>query len=114
MRRNPLTDLPPDFAISERVRLWAVQHGYGQLEAHLDYFKLVCEAKGYQYASWDAAFMRAIRDDYAKLNSSQPAAPKVCARCSAPLTSGFVKRSNGPVCLACENAPQRQESRHES
>jgi hypothetical protein len=62
--------MPPDFSISERVLNWAEKNGHRNLDGHLESFKLKCEAKGYQYIDWDAAFMNAIRDDWAKLNGN--------------------------------------------
>lgn len=69
--------IPDDFAISERVRKWAERKGYGQLDDHLESFIRKCKAKAYQNASWDDAFMEAIREDWAKLRgkSANGAAP---------------------------------------
>lgn len=66
-KKKPKTFLPIDFQISERVRSWAVKKGFGQLEAHLEAFKLLAQAKGYEYADWDSAFMNAIRGDWGKV-----------------------------------------------
>ncbi|UVE57641.1 helix-turn-helix domain-containing protein [Burkholderia sp. EMB26] len=65
--------LPADFAISERVRNWAAENGYAQLEKHFAAFVLKAESKGYTYANWDSAFMTAVREDWAGLNG-KPAA----------------------------------------
>jgi hypothetical protein len=76
------TLIPDDFCISERVRKWAERKGYGQLEDHLEAFIRKCKAKAYQNASWDDAFMEAIREDWAKLRgktvngAAPPAEPK--------------------------------------
>lgn len=61
------TQMPTDFGISDRVKAWAVENKHGQLEQHLVAFRLACQAKGYAYADWDSAFMKAIRDNWAKL-----------------------------------------------
>jgi hypothetical protein len=61
------TGLPEDFGVSERVAAWAAEKGYGQLPGHLEAFKRKATANGYSYADWDAAFMEAIREDWAKL-----------------------------------------------
>lgn len=61
------TQMPPDFGISDRVKAWALENKHGQLEQHLAAFRLACQAKGYAYADWDAAFMKAVRDNWAKL-----------------------------------------------
>jgi hypothetical protein len=65
--KNRKTGLPEDFAVSERVTAWAAEKGYGQLQEHLEAFKRKAAANGYSYADWDAAFMEAIREDWAKL-----------------------------------------------
>lgn len=59
--------LPADFEISERVRQWALDKGFGKLDAHLESFRGKAVANGYTYANWDEAFMGAVRDDWAKL-----------------------------------------------
>lgn len=73
------TVIPPDFGISARVRDWASDKGFGQLEEHLGAFRRKVAANGYRYADWDAAFMEAVREDWAKLrgrtvNGSAPPA----------------------------------------
>jgi len=69
-----LTKLPDDFAVSERVQIWAEQKGYTQLDEHLESFRLKCEAMEYRYRNWDSAFMEAIRADWAGLrrNGTRP------------------------------------------
>jgi len=59
--------MPADFAVSERVQRWASEHGHSRLAEHLDAFKRKVAAKGYRYVDWDAAFMEAIREDWARL-----------------------------------------------
>lgn len=66
-RKSVKTSLPDGFAISERVRAWAAEKGFGQLDKHLESFVSKCKAKGYTYADWDEGFMGAVRDDWAKL-----------------------------------------------
>jgi hypothetical protein len=67
-KRATKTPLPENFAISDRVAEWAKQHGHTRLDEHLDVFKRKCIANAYTYASWDDAFMEAVRGDWAKLN----------------------------------------------
>lgn len=64
------TSMPSDFGISDRVKSWATEKGFDRVDAHLESFKAKCAANGYTYADWDAAFMNAIRDDWAKLRSA--------------------------------------------
>ena len=72
MKRKPSTDIPANFGLSERVQNWAKLKGYDRLEEHLEYFLLKVESNGYRYASYDAALMTAIRDDWAKLRTKKP------------------------------------------
>ncbi|EZQ10786.1 helix-turn-helix domain-containing protein [Acinetobacter sp. Ver3] len=65
------TSIPKNFAISDQVRTWAQEKNYKHLEQHLEYFTAKCEANGYKYLNWDAAFKTAIRDDWAKLNNNR-------------------------------------------
>ena len=65
------TSIPKNFTISDQVRTWALEKNYKHLEQHLEYFTAKCEANGYKYLNWDAAFKTAIRDDWAKLNNNQ-------------------------------------------
>ena len=64
------TLMPEDFSISDRVRTWAGKRGFPDLDQHLEAFKAKCAAKAYTYADWDAAFMEAVREDWAKLRSA--------------------------------------------
>lgn len=65
-RRTPV---PESFGISDRVRAWAAEKGHDRLEVHLEAFKAKCRAHGYTYVDHDAAFMEAIRGDWAKVNA---------------------------------------------
>ena len=62
------TQMPTDFGISERVRDWAAKEKHTQLDKHLAVFRISCQAKGYVYVDWDAAFMNAIRGNWAKID----------------------------------------------
>jgi hypothetical protein len=61
--------IPPDFAVSERVATWATENGHSRLQERLDHFIGKAKANGYAYVDWDAAFMGAIREDWAKLTT---------------------------------------------
>jgi hypothetical protein len=65
------TSIPSDFTISERVIRWANEKGYRDLNKHLDNFILVAQSNNYKYTDWDAAFMRAIKDNWAKVASKE-------------------------------------------
>jgi hypothetical protein len=66
------TFLPDDFKISDRVKKWAQDRNQNHLQEHFDSFILKCKSKKYKYADWDAAFMNAIRDNWANINNSSP------------------------------------------
>jgi phage replication O-like protein O len=65
------TLIPDDFGISERVMDWAKRKGFTNLEDHLEYFVLKAKAKSYKYTDWDAAFMGAIRDNWANVQQKR-------------------------------------------
>jgi hypothetical protein len=53
------------FEISDAVRAWADEHGFGaHLEAHREQFVGYAKANAAVYADWDQAFMNAIRGDW--------------------------------------------------
>lgn len=64
--------MPTDFAISERVRTWARVNGHGSLDEHLESFRNTASAHGYRYRDWDAAFIEAIRKDWARIRDRRP------------------------------------------
>ncbi|MGH8789763.1 MAG: hypothetical protein ACREYA_32415 [Cupriavidus necator] len=74
-KRKAKTAIPSDFGISERVERWAAERGFDNLVEHLEAFVRKCKAKGYTYADWDAAFMEAVREDWAKLRTPPRASP---------------------------------------
>lgn len=61
------TPIPKDFCISERVKKWADVNGHHSLQAHFENFVGAAKAKGYTYADWDSALMRAVKDNWAKV-----------------------------------------------
>lgn len=65
--------IPPDFGISDRVRLWADKNGHDRLDERLQHFlgwvnRAANSGKPKRYVVWDDVFMDAIREDWAKLN----------------------------------------------
>jgi phage replication O-like protein O len=66
-KNNTKRHIPEDFGISPRVYDWAKRKGHTDLEAHLENFILTAQANNYTYANWDSAFMRAITDNWAKV-----------------------------------------------
>ena len=85
------TPLPDGFAVSERVRAWAAKNGHNQLDKHLAHFVLVVKSNGYKYIDWDAAFMRAIGDDWARLNGKKGPPGKI----SSVFSQDFSKKDYG-------------------
>lgn len=69
-KRSSKTALPKGFAVSERVRIWAEKQGHTDLDKHLESFTGRALSNGYTYVDWDEAFMRAIRENWAKLVST--------------------------------------------
>ena len=65
--------IPADFAVSERVLKWASERGISSpvVELHREAFVSICKANGYAYADWDAAFMNAVRANWAKIQPQQ-------------------------------------------
>jgi phage replication O-like protein O len=70
-KNNTKRNIPDDFGISERVIKWAEKNGYSNLESHLENFIFASKKKAYLYADWDAAFMSAIRDNWAKVPTAR-------------------------------------------
>lgn len=66
-KRAALTPMPDGFAISDRVKAWAVEKRYTKLEQRFEHFLGYVRRKQPTYADWDEAFMSAVRDDWAKL-----------------------------------------------
>lgn len=71
-RKRATTPLPEGFQVSDAVRKWAKERGYGDLDVHLEVFITKCQAKGYTYVDWDRAFMSAIREDWARTRQGRP------------------------------------------
>ncbi|QVN18964.1 YdaU family protein [Burkholderia pyrrocinia] len=69
------TPLPADFGINDAVRQWAFAQGVtdADLRQHLECYRNKCRAGGYVYADHDAAFMEAIRADWAGLSHARAA-----------------------------------------
>jgi len=93
------TSIPENFQISDRVRKWAAGKNQNHLEEHLESFKLKCKSKDYKYIDWDAAFMNAIRDNWAKIgngngNGQAQASDPPPLIVSCPSCGGRVTRSD--------------------
>jgi hypothetical protein len=69
--RGKKTPIPENFSISGRVKAWALEHGFDRLDEHMEAFKRKVAMNGYTYIDWDAAFMEAIRGDWAKLRNQR-------------------------------------------
>jgi hypothetical protein len=104
-RKSPQTPIPENFEASERVRKWAASKGFTRLDEHLDAFKRKSVAKGYMNASWDDAFMEAVREDWAKLRGPRavPAAER------ATVASSDADRTRAYL-ASKEMTPEERES----
>ncbi len=69
------TLIPIDFGISDEVRRWAEEKGYGDLDRHLEHFRGWAISTGKTYASWDQTFMNCIRDDWGEVRGKRGAKP---------------------------------------
>jgi len=101
-RKKPALPLPPDFAISERVKTWAAEKGFGLLDRHFEAFIGKVRAKGYTYVDWDEALMNCIREDWGKVNS-RPAPEKRAAHSPAKLVE-FGPRTEMPQHIGAQLA----------
>lgn len=72
-RRSPETPLSADFKLSERVLKWGNERGYSPaiLRDHYEHFILAASAKGYTYANWDSALIKAITKDWAGIGKGR-------------------------------------------
>lgn len=68
--------MPEGFSVSDKVSAWAEKNGFGQLDLHLDAFTRKASMNAYTYANWDAAFMEAIREDWAKIRQKAGKQPE--------------------------------------
>jgi uncharacterized protein YdaU (DUF1376 family) len=62
---QPRTTIPADFDVSDEVTRWAEENAIENLDEHLEAFVLKCRKHGYEFADWDAAFIDAIRANWA-------------------------------------------------
>jgi hypothetical protein len=76
--------IPEDFRVSSAVMSWSIHRGHGDPTPHLDHFINTCRANGYQYADHDAAFKKAIADDWAGLRKPENQSNAGRGRKSAP------------------------------
>ncbi len=100
------TPLPEGFAISERVKTWALQKGLRtDLQADLEFFVGRMRANGKTYSDWDEAFMNCVREDWGGFRKGTPLAAAVeignCASCGRSLEAGFKHSSKGRLCHGC-------------
>lgn len=71
-KKQPVkTTIRDDFNVSAGVMAWYCEKNYTEdIAKHLENFKDQCQAKGYVYANFDAAFKNAIRNDWASLRKN--------------------------------------------
>jgi hypothetical protein len=93
--RSHKSPIPDGFAVSDAVKRWAQQHGFDP-QAHLGPFRAKCLANGYRYVDWDAAFMEAIRADWAGLNGRAGGRPGSAAERNASVVAQLTGRGPAP------------------
>lgn len=107
-KRASLSPLPEPFVVSDRVKAWAQQHDFGKLDQHLEHFVSTAQARAYVYADWDAAFMNAIRKDWAGVRAavqSQTVKPQLGKTAQAMHTLEGMKHANSGFDLEPNAAP---------
>lgn len=60
-RKKEKRGIPDDFVVTERHRLWAIEHKAATPEDEIERFKDYWRAKGEKMADWDAAFRNWLR-----------------------------------------------------
>lgn len=64
------TGLPADFGISARVKAWALDKGHRNLDSNLEALVSYAKRKGAMYVDWDEALMTAIRENWARAETT--------------------------------------------
>lgn len=98
------TPIPENFTVSDRVKEWAKSKGFDRLNEHLEAFKLKVAKGGLTYVDWDAAFMEAVRGDWAGLRNGRAGPAPALGRtfdsqCLACSGSGFRKPRPGETSI---------------
>jgi hypothetical protein len=94
------------------VQRWASEKGFSHLDEHLEAFKRKATANAYRYAGvagWDAAFMEAVREDWAKLrgrglNGAAPAGEHATTTAQKPRDDFLEQDRKHRAELAAERA----------
>ena len=91
------TSLPAGFAVSERVRKWAAEHGFADfVDAHFEHMVGTVTASGTKYADWDAALQNYIRRDYGNIRKNAARSGRAGAskdsKAGWALKAGFANR----------------------
>ena len=89
---------------SPRVMAWAQKEGFDRLGEHLQAFARKCAANSYVYADWDAAFMEAVREDWAKLRGRTPTGAAPPAESAADDISADRERAQQELARQAEHA----------
>lgn len=89
-KRKSRSEIPKDFAVSDRVKSWSAEKGFDRLDQHLESFISKVRKNDYRYVDWDEAFMEAVRENWAKLPAaSKPFAP-IKRLCEEEISPGNV------------------------
>lgn len=71
INHKPKTKIIENFGISQYVKDWAIENKYelSAIENHRKYFVAACKSQGYEKENWDDFFIKAIMDNWAKLQN---------------------------------------------
>lgn len=64
------TPIPEGFTVSDSVKKWSENKGYGDLLPYLEIFVSRSKASGKEYVDWDQALENAIREDWYDLRKA--------------------------------------------
>lgn len=101
-KKPEATPLPESFGISERVKSWAQQKGYSDLQAYFDFFVGRMRANGKTYVEWDDAFMNCIREDWPELRKTEKAITPTAKACKSCGNAQWVRLDRYSICERCE------------
>lgn len=70
-QRKNKRPLPDGFGVSDRVRAWAEEHGFENVEEHLKWVIDEAKMKDWRYADWDLLLIKAMRENWSKLGDGR-------------------------------------------
>ena len=67
--KSGLCKLPDSFLLTPALMEWAKEKGHTHMQERYDYFVEAAKIREYQYANWDLAFQKSVRENWAKINT---------------------------------------------